>query len=218
MKKLLYMGFVVLTQLVYGQQNMKCKEKFDILIETLEKDKISIREFNKCKNITNELSNYNYYDYIDSVNNRTLYISHSLTKTFADICIKYGGEYGVKYYLDYVNQNMGSAEEEISFSLERIFMKYPETTLKQIGTDQDLLDKLIWGFINNRYYGAVNPYENKDYRAITKYEDEPRPILNKNNCEKIFFETNPILHDLYPKYKEQIDYILKGAKEQLNFE
>ena len=97
-------------------------------------------------------------------------------------------------------------------------MKYPETTLQQIGTDQDLLDRLIWGFINNRYYGAVNPYIDKNYKYVVNDTIQPKPVLNKNNCEKIFFETNPILQDLYPKYKEQIDYILKGAKDQLNFE
>ena len=87
--------------------------------------------------------------------------------------------------------------------------------MDEIKKDSRLLDRLIWVFLNNRYYEARNPYEDKDFRAMTVYEYEPKPILNENNCEEIFYQLNPKFEKLYPIYKYQIDYILNGAKKQL---
>lgn len=217
MRYLFLIIFIIQIQFACGQKEIAFINNFKKLLEISKKDSISIEDLNRSIKLKEIILQCNNVIYFDSIKERKFYIPTDLAKPFADICF-IAGTQGVEAYINYVIENLGSANEEISLFFERIFMKYPETTLQQIGTDQDLLDKLIWGFINNRYYGAVNPYENNDYRAITKYEDEPQPILNKNNCEKIFFETNPILQDLYPKYKEQIDYILKGAKDQLNFE
>jgi len=165
--------------------------------------------------ITQKLYNLKYTDYIDSVANGMEYVSHSLTKIFSDICIKANNKMGVDYYFNYLDFTYGSAEEERSFGLERLFVKNPEIVLNEIGINYDFLDQIVWGFLNNRYYGALNPYEENDYTAMTVFENEPKPVLNKDNCRSIFFETNPIMKTKYNEYKKQIDYIINAAIESL---
>lgn len=218
MKKLVIIILLFSGYFTQAQQCKDCKLQFDTLLKTLNKKNVTKDDLLKCTDITVYLINRKYYRYIDStssISKHILYSSHSLTKTYADLCLKYGGEFGVHSYINYCNINRNSAEEEISFSLERIFVKFPEITLDEIKKDSRLLDRLIWGFLNNRYYGARNPYEDKDFRAMTVYENEPKHILNGKNCEEIFYQLNPKLEKLYPIYKYQIDYILNGAKKQL---
>ena len=199
----------------FGQQCDSCNREFDKLLVIKVKEKINQNDLENCWQIASKLYNLRYYDYIDSVRNNTSYVSHSLTKTFSDICIKTDGKLGVDYYFKYLSLTHGSAEEERSFSLERIFVKFPELVLNKIGIDTSLLDDLTWGFLNNRYYGAINPFEDEDYTAMTVYENGPKQTLNKDNCKSIFFETNPSLKDNYNDYKYQIDYIINEAIENL---
>jgi hypothetical protein len=198
-----------------GQQCDSCKMDFDKLLMIKEKSKVLQTDLEKSWQITKKLYRLKYTDYIDSVANGTSYVSHSLTRTFSDICIKAGGKLGVDYYFDYLTFTNGSAEEERSFALERLFVKYPEIVLNKIGKDNDLLNDLTWGFLNNRYYGAKNPLEENDYTAMTVYDNGPKPTLNKDNCKSIFFETNPSMKTKYNDYKYQIDYIINAAIESL---
>ncbi|MCX7735702.1 MAG: hypothetical protein N2319_03215 [Candidatus Kapabacteria bacterium] len=218
MPKITFIFIIIsyLTVNLFGQQCDSCKKEFDILFVIKEKPKISQTDLENSWQITQKLYDLGYTDYIDSVANRTSFVSHSLTRTFSDICIKAGGNLGVDYYLSYLLFTNGSAEEERSFALERLFVKFPEIVLEKIGNDYDLLNDLTWGFVNNRYYGAVNPFENDDYTTMTLYENGPKPILNKDNCKSIFFETNPSMRTKYNDYKYQIDYIINTAIENLN--
>jgi hypothetical protein len=129
--------------------------EFDKLLMIKEKSKINQTDLEKSWQITKKLYNLSYTDYIDSIANNTSYISHSLTRTFSDICIKTGGKPGVDYYFNYLTLTKGSAEEERSFALERLFVKYPEIVLNKIGKESYLLDDLTWGFLNNRCYGQL---------------------------------------------------------------
>lgn len=205
----------IITINIFGQQCDSCKKEFDKLLMIKNKSKVSQTDLEKTWQITKKLYNLRYTDYIDSIVNKTSYVSHSLTRTFSDICIKTGGKLGVDYYFNYLTLTKGSAEEERSFALERLFVKYPENVLNKIGKDNDLLNDLAWGFLNNRYYGAKNPYEKEDFTAMTVYEDSPKPVLNKNNCKSIFFKTNPSLKEKYTVYKYQIDYIINNASAEL---
>jgi hypothetical protein len=199
----------------FGQQCESCKKEFDTLLLFKGKSIVSETDLEKSWQITRKLFNLRYTDYIDCIADESRYVSHSLTKTFSDICIKAGGKLGVEYYLKYWHLSKGSAEEERSFALERIFVRNPEEVLNQIGRDNDILEDLTWGFLNNRYYGAKNPFEDTEYSALTVYEAGPKPILNKMNCKSIFFETNPVLKIKYKEYKYQIDYIINSAIDQL---
>lgn len=197
------------------QDNETCMVLFQILIETSEKDKLTFDDLEECINIVKELSNCDYDISNDSVYKRTINFSQNITKPFADVCIKVGGDLAVKAYIDYVCLHLGSAEEEISFSLERLFMKYPEKVLIQIGDYDALLDRLIWGFLNNRYYGPKDPFINNKNQYIFNDTIQPKPILNCENYEDIFFKTNPMLKLIWDDYKDQINYILSGVKKYL---
>jgi len=210
--------FLSVINTISGQQCDSCKLQFDKLLYTLNQEKVSKIDLDKCWQITKKLHTLKYTDYIDSVANNSLYVSHSLTKTFSDICIKSNNNLGVDYYLKYMALTHGSAEEERAYALERLLVKYPEILLINIGTDKDLLNDLIWGFLNNRYYGAKNPLENWDYTAKRFNDSYPKPILNKENCKNIFFEAHPTLKDKYSSYKYQLDFIINGAIEYLSEE
>lgn len=201
-----------------GQQCDSCKMDFDRLLRIKMKEKVSQIDLERSWQITQKLYTLRYVDYIDKVVDNQSYVSHSLTRTYSEICVKAGGEIGVDYYFKYLTITNESAEEERSFALERLFVKYPVIVLKRIGKNLELLDLLTWGFLNNRYYGAKTPFENEDYTAMTIYKNSPKPILKKDNCKKIFFETNPFLKEKYNTYKFQIDYIIntsiKGLKER----
>lgn len=195
---------------LFGQRCDSCKIEFDKLLIIKEKSVISQADLEISWQITQKLYKLQYVDYIDTINGAE-YLIHSLTRTFSDICIKAGGQSGVDYYFNYLDFTSGSSEEERSFALERLFVKYPEIVLNKIGEDYSYLDHLVWGFVNNRFYGAVNPYEEDDYTAITFHVNGPKPVLNKGNCRAIFFETNPVMKEKYDGYKNQIDYIINEA-------
>jgi len=182
--------------IAFGQQCNECKTQFDILLVGLKKEKISNSELSKYAEIVKILWKEKYYDYVDSVANYTMYTSHSLTEVYADLCIKCGGEFGVKSYVEYIDLTIGSAEEERAFSFERLFVKYPLITLKLIKGDQSSLDNLVWGFVNNRYFENTT--------------------LTKTNCKELFFKTNPRLKDNYSKYSKEIDYIISEVIKKLD--
>lgn len=202
---------VILNVGLYSQQCYECRKDFDVLLVVLKTGKVNPRELERSFQITKKLYNLRYTDYIDTVVNNVGYVSHSLTKTFGDICIKAGGQLGIDYYLKYFNFTNGSAEEERDYALERIFVKFPELVLNTIGKDTLLLSAISWGFYVNRTSNQRRQNANKDYNAITVSDNSPKPVLNIDNCRKIFFETNPTLKEKYNKYKFQIDYIIKLA-------
>jgi hypothetical protein len=197
------------------QQTDTHKNQFDQLLTILNKENILKDDMLESWEIVRELYLNNYMFYIDSVKDGISYTSHSLSKTYSDICIKAGNNTGIDYYFKYMDLTSNSAEEERSFALERIFVQYPEIVLNKIGKNEDLLNDLTWGFINNRYYGAQNPFDNKDYTAITTSDTSNIPKLNKDNCKDIFYETNPGLKNKYEKYKYQIDYIINNSVKEL---
>jgi hypothetical protein len=200
---------------VYAEECDSCKAKFDDLFAILEQERIGPNDLKKAWDISSYLYSQSYFDYIERVEGNKRYISASLTKTYSDICIKFGSDEGIDYYLKYMSLTRGSAEEERSFALERLFVKYPERVLIRIRNNTNLMDDLVWGFLNNRYYGAINPYEGRDYTAMTVYSKRPKPQLNDKNCRSIFFKTNPTLISKYNDYKEEIDYIINNSIKTL---
>lgn len=217
MKRLYLISIITLTICFgsFGQQCDSCKMEFDKLLLILKMKKVSQTDLERSWQITTKLYILGYTNYIDRVANNVSYVSHSLTRTFSDICIKSGGHIGVDYYLKYLTFTNGSVEEERSFALERLFVRLPEIVFNRIGKNEELLNDLTWGFLNNRYYGTDNSFKDNDYAAMTVYENGPKPILNKDNCKAIFFETNPLLKEKYNDYKYQIDYIINAAIECL---
>lgn len=202
------------TSFSFGQQCAECKKKFDRLIAIEQQDDISDLQLNESLKIAKELYEKRYVDYIDSISKRTIYVSKNLTHTFASITRKRCDSIGVSAYLNYLSFTSGSVEEERSFGLEQLFQKCPETVIKQIG--QSYIEQLAWGFVNNRYYGPVDPFEDDGFKAMTVYK-KAEPKLNAENCREIFNMTYPTLVETN-KYTEFIELLLMEIYEILKDE
>ncbi len=196
----------------FGQPCLECKQKFDRLIAIEAQDMISDSDLEEGLGIAKELYERSCVDYIDSIANNMAYGSINLTHTFASIAKKRCDSVGVSYYLNYLNFTSSSAEEERSFGLERLFKECPETVLEQI--DQSFFGDLAWGFVNNRYYGPVDPFEDYGYKALTDYRNSIEPILNTKNYIEIFNETYSTLIKA-EKYPDEIKMLLKKIAEIL---
>ncbi|MEO7211572.1 hypothetical protein [Mucilaginibacter sp.] len=138
------------------------------------------------------------YDYTTKNAKRQDSVIASRTEIFGDICLKANSRRAIKEYIAYLNRHTGSAEEQLSFSFERLFVQQPADVLSVIGTDKRLLGHLVWGFVNNHY--NAGPDNSK---------------LNSKNYSAIFYRVNPHIKQLYPKYKIQIDYLLSAIKSEL---
>lgn len=114
------------------------------------------------------------------------------TYLFATICLINNSPKSVKEYVEYLKRQHGSAEEQLSFSFEQIFVQRPEDVLSLIRNDRDLLNQLAWGFINNHASG-----------------------LTIKNYKKVFFRINPKIREIYPKYKKGIDYLIDDIAKEL---
>lgn len=206
---------VLTTTYSFGQQCLECKKKFDRLIEIEQQDQVSDSELDESLRIAKELYDMRYTDYIDSISNNTIHVSKNLTHTFASITRKRCETKGVSYYLDYLEFTSGSAEEERSFGLERLFKECPETVLQMTG--QSYILDIAWGFVNNRAYGPIDPFENNGHKAMTVYANSPQMELNSNNYKEIFNKTYPTLTS-NEAYSEEIKLLLKKIAEILKEE
>lgn len=142
-----------------------------------------------------------------------------LTYTIGKICEKANSKKSVQLYLKYVRANYNSAEEEISFALERLFMKNPSLFLKEINNFPDVdktqfIQNLVWGFLNNRYYGSKGQFVDLDQKAFMEGKKR-NPVLNAENYKDIFFEINSDLKSVSKKYPEEFLKILNGIKDYL---
>jgi hypothetical protein len=79
-----------------------------------------------------------------------------VTSTMGDLIIKADNPNAVTYFIDYRRLMSRSAEEELSFSLYRIYEKYPQKVLEIVSLLPDyskelLINDLGWGFKNYNY-------------------------------------------------------------------
>jgi hypothetical protein len=195
---------------------------FKFLMASGNKKSLTLDEFQKCKKVVDSLWKHHCYDYVKTVNEESYGIT-TLTLEFGKICIKANSDIAVNAYIDYLNKNKGSAEEQLSFSFENIFVKRPESVLLNISkqdsiTRDRLLSSLAWGFVNNRMYGAIDPAQDDPFKAMTVYNNPPKPILNSRNYKSIYFSLNPNFKTLYPKYRAYIDYELSNILDMLKLE
>jgi hypothetical protein len=195
--KILIKGLILISALfvyqpLFGQECSECKADFDKLLQVSNSKSLNRENLEKSWQISSRLYKKGYSEHVGKDANGNEYVISTLSKLFADICLKADEHDCVEYYLRYMNLTRGSAEEETSFSLERVFQKFPEAILKAIGDDKEILDQLTWGFLNNRN------------------------IINKNDCKTVFYKTYPTLKEKYNIYRESIDYIIKSAELELD--
>jgi hypothetical protein len=182
---------------------------FKFLMESGNKKSLTLQEFQKCKIIVDSLWIHQCHDYAKTIKEVSYGIT-TLTLEFGKICIKANSDIAVKAYIEYLNKNKGSAEEQLDFSFENIFVKRPESVLSQISSQDSLtrdrlLENLAWGFANNRLYGAKDPAQDDPFKAMTVYDNPPKQILNSSNYKEIYFSLNPEIKKIYPRYKVLID-------------
>lgn len=193
---------------------------FKTLIDYSSNEYISEKEFLICKDLVDSLWAQGCDDYLKRINNQNVAIT-SLTYTFGKICYIANSELATKSYIEYLLKNKKSAEEQLSFSFEYLFTLKPNVILREISKlnedDQEfLLRQLVWGFINNRSYGIVDPYENNPYKAFTYYRNPPEIILDTTNYKEIFAKVNPSIQN-NTEFAGSIEYILEEIYNWLKF-
>lgn len=194
---------------------LQCNKFFEQLepfsrLEVVDDSLLSI-----CNDILDTLIKNNCDDYTVFENGQSVSY-YSLTGLYGKICQKSNSSMGVASFVSYLKKNRSSAEEQLSFSFESIFVERPVIVLQEITKDKNsreyLLDKLAWGFVNNRIYGAKDPYENEPYKAMTIHFDPPERVLTISNYREIFYAINPAIPALYNDNKEIIDEFLKKVE------
>lgn len=185
----------------------KEKNGFDSLIAMKEKGSISDAELEECFNITKTLYDSNI-DHVKSMDGEkeTYY---NLTHTFADLCMMAPKKSGIKYYLKYLDYTGGSAEEERSFSLERLFLKYPGDVLDAIGNNEDLLSSIAWGFVNNYIFEIEGEIEDETQSSDSEKIKTSSPELNQENYRELFMSRIPGINEIYKDHTSQLDFILE---------
>jgi len=177
---------------LHAQNEYDCGiAQYKKLTHIAQKDSITGSDLTTTVLLIKELEKANCSDYTGKKNGEEYAIA-TRTGLFGDICLKSNSQNAVEEYIKYMKRHHGSAEEQISFSFERIFVKQPEYVLSVAGYDKKLLDQLEWGFLNNHY------------RTLTR-----------KNYKARFYQINPKVKAIYPKYKKQIDYLLKEISGEL---
>ena len=177
-------------------------------MDTQKKDTLSESDFKKCRNIIKQLTACNYYAHKIEKKGKP-FIDHFLTPVYGDICIKTSPDLGIPSYIEYLIDHKNSASELLSFSFEPLFKLHPEMVMnkiqKQDKTTQDyLLSRLSWGFLNNNSVEKEEIINGK--KEIKKYP------MDATNYEETFYKAYPVLAHTYEKYKTSIDSILEGCK------
>jgi hypothetical protein len=163
--------------------------KFRKLEILTRKEVVTDSEFTKALALVKSLEKNDCVDYVKKRNGEE-YIESGRTSLFGDICLKNNSLNAVQEYINYIKRHSGSAEEQISFSFEKLFAKQPGYVLSIVGYNKDLLNLLEWGFVNN--HG-----------------------LTSKNYKIVFFSINSELKIIYPKYKKAIDYLLREIGEDV---
>jgi hypothetical protein len=144
----------------------------------------------------------------------------SATRLFCRICRKSTSQSAVESFVRYRVLNWESADEEFSLSVERVFVSKPEAMLRYIRTQPDtirtqLLNDIVWGFLSNRVYGPVDPFEERGRHSLKPGEPMPQEVLNKKNYKQIFFNLHPGMRSLWDKYAWEYDVILTKVGKYL---
>ncbi|GAA3969022.1 hypothetical protein [Mucilaginibacter dorajii] len=181
--------FIIITLNASAQTNCDPRA-FKKLISFSKKHSLSDKQFTSALLIVKklELGNCSYYEVKTKGINYQL---ASLTELLGNICIKTNTPTAVNEYVLYMKRHSTSAEEQMAFSFEQIFVKQPAYVLAAVGQNTALLDQLEWGVVNNQ------------------------PNIKLNNYKTAFYSAYPALKQLYPKYKKQVDYLLNAIAAEL---
>ena len=213
---------ILFAQDIFPSENYLFKELTEYSKYEITSDSIVARA-NYIITLLEDENKYNdtqfYTKEIDGQN----YIVSSKTYLFGKICEKSCSDLGAIKFTDYVLTNIGSAEEELSFSFERIFKRNPKTILEIISelTNEQkdfIYEHIAWGFLNNRSCGIENPYEDIDGKAMIAFSDSVEIILNLTNYQEMFYSLNPSLPTLKKTYYKDLSQILEKIGAMLRWQ
>ncbi|HTI59168.1 hypothetical protein [Mucilaginibacter sp.] len=183
---LILLSLVIWTCDLHAQNEYGCGVvQFKKLTSIYDKHAVTDSDFAITVKLVKQLEKLRCGDYTGKKNGSE-YVMGTRTQLFGDICLKKDDTTSVSEYINYLNRQHGSADENLSYQFERIFEKHPEFVLSKIGNNKYLLDHLVRGFWNNHY---------------SKH-------LTTKNYKQIFFEYYSQLKEDYPQYKKQVDYLL----------
>jgi len=212
--KCILTGILTFSFLLSFGQNICDPKDFELLKSACRKNTLTEQEFSSYLMIVRKLEKNNCIDYVQNRNGQE-YVETGLTYLFGQICIIANSDKSVREYIDYLKRNSGSAEEQRSFSFEYIFKQNPTRVLSLIGFDKELLDHLVWGFMNNRLYGENDPYEKDPNKAYTRYESGPKRVLTDQTYKDIFYKTYPKLKN-DKSFSKTTEYLLTTIHAGLN--
>ncbi len=181
--------FFIITLNASAQTNCD-HQAFKKLISLSKKHTLSDKQFTDALVIVKQLEFAGCPDYeveIEGIN----YQLACLTELLGTLCIKTNTPTAVNEYVLYLKRHSASAEEQMAYSFEQIFIKQPAYVLAAVGQNMALLDQLEWGVVNNQ------------------------PAIKLNNYKTAFYSTYPAVKLLYPKYKKQVDYLLNAIAAEL---
>lgn len=144
----------------------------------------------------------------------------SITYLYGRICQRSTSVRGAEYFLKYRVAHWHSADEEFSLSFERVFAAKPEAVLSLVRQQVDsvrvqLLNDIVWGFLTNRVYGAIDPLEDYSQRSARQLRELPPEVLNKHNYRQIFLRLNSTMPEVCQKYAQETDYVLRECQKYL---
>jgi len=170
---------------------------FKQLIHYRDLPTITDAEFVKCCEITNTLLKDQCHYYFLKREYQNLI---PLTLVFGEICLKVNSVSSVKAYIDSYLKNKGSAEEQIDYSLEDIFIKRPRNTMNEI-SKKDSVSK------ESLLFGLAYGFEGVDKKIK----------LDSVNYREVYFLAIPEARSIYPNYKKEIDRILYYIHTMIKF-
>ncbi|MBN1904415.1 MAG: hypothetical protein JW927_04890 [Deltaproteobacteria bacterium] len=210
MKKIILNILILLlsTSFVYSEDKEDCKILFEELYEYTKKEVISGIDLSKCRDVVKQLKSFGYYEDI-IVKDDGSSEEYELAYLYAVICEKTQPDLGIPAFIEHLKDSSNSASELLSTSFESLFRLHPEMVMdeiqKQDKTTQDyLLQKLYWGFLNNEDSEIVETIDGKT--ELKKY------ILNATNYEDTFYKVYPVLKEKHDKYKRSIEYIFENCR------
>ena len=123
----------------------------------------------------------------------------TVTRLFARVCQKSQSASAAGFFVKYRIANWESADEEFSLALERVFVSKPGAMLALVRTQPDsvraqLLNDIVWGFLTNRTYGPVDPFEESGVKKLAPGEKLPQEVLNRKNYKVIFLNLQATVH------------------------
>jgi hypothetical protein len=172
-----------------AQDSIKCEGYYSTLRKYEKRNSISINDVENCfKTIINIVQSKCATD-----------DNFSVTPAIEHIIKKARDENAVKYYFFYLITQKGSAEEQLSLSLDSILSVYPKEVLRIISSYPDSVQI---GFCNSLAWGFANNY----------YEE----TKNKSSIDiKYYFSKHPGINKFYSKHKTMIDKVIISVNETL---